>query len=52
MKYAWINEHRRAFPVTEMCRVLGVSRSGYYDSRNRPVSERSRRFVRIRDSVA
>ena len=52
MKYAWINEHRCEFPVTAMCRVLGVSRSGFYDSLNRPESERSRRAERIRESVA
>lgn len=35
-----------------MCRVMGVSRSGFYDSLNRPPSERSKRSSRIRKSVA
>ena len=35
-----------------MCRILGVSRSGFYDSLNRGQSERSRRTERIRESVA
>ena len=52
MKYAWIRQHQSEFPVAPMCRVLGVSRSGYYDSRNRPASQRSMRSVRIRDCVA
>ena len=35
-----------------MCRVMGVSRSGFYGSLNRPASERSKRADRIRESVA
>ena len=30
MKYAWIKAHNRQYPVSAMCRVLGVSRNGYY----------------------
>lgn len=52
MKYAWISQHRNEFPITRMCRVLGVSRSGFYDSWNRSQSERSRRADRIRAAVA
>lgn len=29
MKYAWIDAQRREFPLPDMCRVLGVSASGY-----------------------
>lgn len=29
MKYAWIDEHRKAFPLKLMCEMLGVSVSGY-----------------------
>ena len=52
MKYAWINQHQSEFPVTVMCRVMSVSRSGFHDSLNRPPSERSRRTDHIRESVA
>ncbi|MDR4492893.1 MAG: IS3 family transposase [Nitrospirales bacterium] len=30
MKYAFIQEERRRYPLTVLCRVLQVSRSGYY----------------------
>ena len=30
MKYAWIREHQKEFPVVVLCDVLEVSSSGYY----------------------
>jgi putative transposase len=35
MKYAFIAEHIGQFSVTAMCRVLGVSKSGYHASQRR-----------------
>ena len=29
MKYAWIDEQRRRYPLDDLCRMLGVSESGY-----------------------
>ena len=31
MRYRFIDEHKKAWPVNLMCGVLSVSRSGYYD---------------------
>lgn len=41
MKYAFIAEHRGQFSVTTMCRVLGVSQSGFWASQRRPPCARS-----------
>lgn len=51
MKYAWISKHRDSFPIGLMCELLSVSRSGYYDSMDRPLSQRAQRTAKIRESV-
>ena len=40
MKYAWIRTHSGAYPVARMCRVLGVSRSGFVQWSHRRTSKR------------
>lgn len=40
MKYEWINRHKNIFPVRNMCRILSVSPSGYYQWLKRPPAER------------
>jgi transposase InsO family protein len=40
VKYQFIADHDQAYPVTLMCRVLGVVRSGYYRWCKTPVGKR------------
>ncbi len=41
MKYAFMQAHREEFELKRMCRVLQISRSGYYDWAGRKESKRS-----------
>ena len=43
MRYACIHRRRAQYSVRMMCRLLKVSRSGYYDWRSRGESTRTRR---------
>ena len=43
MKYAFVRAHHREFSIKRMCRVLEISRSGYYDWDGRKESGRSGR---------
>jgi transposase InsO family protein len=51
VKFAWIKTHGNGWPLTDVCRVLGVSRSGYYAWRDRPGSEREAGRVKVTERI-
>lgn len=51
MKYAWIENHRDQYPVRILCRVLGVSRSGYYHWRRREPGPQAVQRQKIRQAA-
>jgi transposase InsO family protein len=51
-RYEFIEEHRGEFAVRRMCEVLGVSASGYYGWRNRPLSARARENQKLTVEIA
>ncbi len=51
MKYAVIAAHRQEFALGLMCRVLEVSRSGFYAWVRRGPSERARQDERLREAI-
>lgn len=51
MKYAMIRKQETKHQVAMMCRVLSVSRSGYYGWRDRPPSDRAQADARLAADV-
>jgi transposase InsO family protein len=51
VKYAFIRRHARLFTIARMCAVLGVSRSGYYEWRDRPESRRATQDRQLLQSI-
>lgn len=51
MKFRFIQEQRETFPVGQLCRVLEVSRGGFYAWRERPHSERDRENAELVERI-
>jgi transposase InsO family protein len=51
VRYAFIDEHRRRWPVTMQCGVLAVSRSGYYAWRKRAPSATTQRRAVLTEQI-
>ncbi len=51
MKYAWIAKHQDSYPVAAMCRVLRVSKSGFYRAQHAQPGPRAQRTAQIHQSV-
>ncbi len=52
MKFAFIAAREVAFPVITMCRVLGVTRGGFYAWKKRPKPARARSDAQLAAAVA
>jgi hypothetical protein len=46
-----IDAERAGYPVSVLCRMLGVSKSGYYAWRSRPLSERRRQDALLSEKI-
>lgn len=46
-----IDAEKASYPVSRLCRVLGVSRSGYYDWKDRPSSKRERENATLTEQI-
>ena len=51
MRYRFINEHRTLWPIGVQCRVLEVSRSGFYAWQARPKSSNALRRIELTDRI-
>lgn len=51
MKFAFIHAEKKHFSVAALCRVLEVSRQGYYAYQSRPVSPRVAHDAALQDQV-
>jgi putative transposase len=46
-----IDAEKASYPISLLCRVLKVSRSGYYDWKDRPLSKRARENTLLTEKI-
>ena len=46
-----VDAERARFPVSVLCKMVGVSKSGYYAWRSRPPSKRSREDAALAEKI-
>lgn len=51
MRYAFIEQERLNYAVALLCKVLQVSRSGFYAWRGRPKSERATQDEQVTEQI-
>jgi len=51
MKFAFIHAEKAFFPVTALCRLLGVTRQGYYAFAKRPASARAEKERLLQERI-
>ena len=51
MKFAFVHAEKASFPIASMCRLLGVSRQGYYAYASRPAPEKRASELTLRAQV-
>ena len=51
MRFAFVHAEKASFPIAVMCRLLNVTRQGYYAYANRPPSSRVLREVELCDAI-
>ena len=49
--FGLIDAEKASYPITMLCRMLGVSKSGYYAWRSRPPSKRSREDATLTEMI-
>jgi putative transposase len=51
VRFHFVARHRRLFPIDRMCRVLDVSRSGFYAWCRRPASDRAQQTAGVIEQI-